>query len=149
MKNILIAFALFAVASGAFAEPKQYTCPPVSAWSHVKGQPWVLKAGDGWIAEDQQDHYAINSKKTGFDKFTDVSVHAGVGHGFWCRYALGEYHDGNQAVVTALNTIMVPDLSALDHDVFTPGEDEGGGFLESVCKASNPVALGLCKWTWG
>ncbi|HSW92812.1 MAG TPA: hypothetical protein VLJ15_00490 [Gammaproteobacteria bacterium] len=149
MKKMLIAFALFAVASGAFAEPKQYTCPPVSAWSHVKGQPWVLKAADGWRAEDQQDQHAINSKQTSLDKFTDVSVHAATMQGFYCRYATGEYYDGNQAVIVAMNGIMLPELSALDPDVFTPAKDEGGGYLESTCKASNPKALNLCAWTWG
>jgi hypothetical protein len=106
-----------------------------------------LKAADGWKAEAQQDSQAIASDKTSLDKFTNISTHAAEMQGFFCRYFTGDYSvDGGRVIIVAQNQMMLPDLSSLDHEVFTPAKDEGGGYLESVCKASNPKALSLCAW---
>ncbi len=142
MKKIFATVALYAMGlSSAFAT----TCPPVSAWSHVKGQPWVLNTVDSWKAVDDGKS-AYNSDKTNLDKFTDVVAHVTANRGTWCRYFVGDYtSEGNRVLVIAQNPTSV-DLSKLDHEVFTPAEDQGGGFLESICKASNLKALNLCAW---
>lgn len=141
MKKIFATFVLCVIGSSAFAT----TCPPVSAWSHVKGQPWILNAVDGWKAVDDGTA-AYNSDKTNLDKFTDVAVHVTKNQGAWCRYFIGDYTaEGNRVLVIAENPASV-DLTKVDHEVFTPAEDQGGGFLESICKASNPKALNLCAW---
>lgn len=141
MKKMFAALVLCMIWASAFAT----TCPPVSAWSHVKGQPWVLNAADGWKAVED-GKIAINSDKTSLDKFTDVSAHVTGNQGTWCRYFIGDYtSEGNRVLVIAQHPTSV-DLSKIDHMVFTAATDEGGGFLESICKASNPKALDLCAW---
>jgi hypothetical protein len=141
VKKIFATLVLCTFGTSAFAT----TCPPISAWSHVKGQPWILNAADGWKAVDD-GNAAINSDKTSLDKFTDVSAHVTQTQGVWCRYFIGDYtSEGNRVLVIAQSPTSV-DLSKIDHDVFTPAQDEGGGFLESICKASNPKAFNLCAW---
>ena len=137
---MLFSLVLLALASTTFA----ITCPPVTAWSHVKGHPWVLNA-EGWTAETTQMSEAINSDKVGLDKFTDVYVTVAGREGSFCKYWTGDYFDNGRVTITAINPTFV-NPRIVDHEIFTLAKDEGGGYLESTCKASNPRFLNLCAW---